>query len=514
MTWKRYVREYRGDLKAASRAYRSAKRNAPVLLNDVSLLSRTSVARLLYPASVKEVQDAVRGAAHVCVRGTAHSMGGHTLLTGATCLDMGAMNNILVRTRDVIVGAGVTWKDLLLALDAKGRTVMCMQSYADFSVGGSVAVNAHGPSNDVLVHSVDAFDMVLADGRLAVCTRRQNSDLFANALGGYGLLGVICSVTLTTIPNTLLRQASFVQSLPLRSLLAWQNKQSSGTPPKKCMFTVRVDTTSRDQRKAFSHATAIAWQDTGVAATERLNAQHAGSMQEMLQTFFGEVQRATLSTSIGVWIAKKVMTKRGERSIDSGKDAAARISTNQMRYQLCKYVTPHQHSPHTFILFESFLPRNAHVVASFLTDVREKVVPNMHELANALDPVFLLSLYIRFVEPDTTTTLSYAHAPRVSFVFYFKVARDEESVARYDAACARLVATTLAHGGSFYLPYRACFDCDQLRSSYPNVDAFAACKRARDPTSKFMNAFGETVMACGTSDSSRAKLSHQPARAK
>lgn len=483
MHWKEYVRKHRGDLKAASRAYRSVSRGTQ--LNDVSLLSATSVARVVYPETISDIQRVVKESSAVCVRGTAHSMGGQTLWPDATCIDMVRMTSVKVRRHDVVVGAGLTWHALLFTLDAKGRTVTCMQSYADFSVGGSVSVNAHGPSADVLVNSVKAFVIVRADGRRVTCSRTAHRDLFESALGGYGLFGIIVSVTLLTRPNTLLRQKSFVDALPLSKLLAWYDTQRRDG--KVCMYTVRVTTTGED---AFSKAAAIAWEDTSVyAELEAHPLRHVGAIQQVMNT----MQRATLSTSIGVWIAKKVMTTHGERDIDSASNTNVRLSMNQLRYQLCEYVTPHAHSPHTFLLFESFLPRSA--VRRFLADVRRILV---NVTADAFGPIFLLSLYIRFVEPDTTTRLAYAPKERVSFVFYFKVALDH--AVEYDAVCRQLVEITLHHKGCFYLPYRVCFTCDQLLSAYPRISSFIRTKRKYDPHGKFTNWFARRVEECAVVD--------------
>ena len=479
MQWKEYVTAHRGDMKAASRAYRSAGRSTD--LNDVSLLSSTPVARVVYPETISDVQRVVKESSIVCVRGTAHSMGGHTLWPHATCIDTARMTSVQVRRNDVVVGPGVSWHALLFALDAKGRTVTCMQSYADFSVGGSVSVNAHGPTTDVLVNSVKAFVIVLADGRRVTCSRSAHRDLFESAIGGYGLLGIIVSITLSTRPNTLLRQKSFADALPLSKLLAWYDAQRRDR--KVCMYTVRAATTGKN---AFSEAVAIAWEDTSVAAelgTHPL--RHAGAIQQVMNT----LQRATLSTSIGVWIAKKVMTTRGERDIDSAANTDLRMSMNQMRYQLCEYVTPHAHSPHTFLLFESFLARST--MLRFLADVRRTLAG---VASDAFGPIFLLSMYIRFVEPDTTTRLAYAPDERVSFVFYFKVARDHAS--EYDSVCRHLVGATLRHGGCFYLPYRVCFTCEQLRSAYPHVSTFMHTKRRYDPRGKFASWFAKRVEQC------------------
>ena len=134
--WKDYVRLHNGNMKAAKKMYRSnagpnAKKET-LLQNDVSLLSSTFVSRVVIPKTITEVVHVVRRSRHVCVFGSAHSMGGHTLWPNAVRIDMRDMNGVKVSHNgtQVKVGAGITWRDLLEALDKRGLTVRCMQSYA------------------------------------------------------------------------------------------------------------------------------------------------------------------------------------------------------------------------------------------------------------------------------------------------------------------------------------------------------------------------------------------------
>jgi FAD/FMN-containing dehydrogenase len=47
-----------------------------------------------------------------------------------------------------------------------------------------------------LIADVESFDLIDAQGQMRHCSRTQNSELFRLAVGGYGLFGVIYSVTL------------------------------------------------------------------------------------------------------------------------------------------------------------------------------------------------------------------------------------------------------------------------------------------------------------------------------
>jgi hypothetical protein len=83
-----------------------------------------------------------------------------------------------------------------------------MQSYNDFSVGGSLGVNVHARDMRYgsLLGTVEAITVLLADGSLVTADRNTNTDLFYAAIGGYGLLGIIVDATLSLTDNDRLQR--------------------------------------------------------------------------------------------------------------------------------------------------------------------------------------------------------------------------------------------------------------------------------------------------------------------
>ena len=81
-------------------------------------------------------------------------------------------------------------------MDPHGLSVRIMQSYSNFTVGGSVSVNCHGRyiGKGPLVNSVRAVQMVRAEGQVLEMT--PESALFRGLFGGYGGLGVATEVEL------------------------------------------------------------------------------------------------------------------------------------------------------------------------------------------------------------------------------------------------------------------------------------------------------------------------------
>jgi FAD/FMN-containing dehydrogenase len=192
----------------------SAMQSAPgVLIENVSRLYTVQVAKAVVPSSVQEVVQAMRGwPGPVAVGGARYSMGGQTGAPGGLHIDMRAMNALVwlnAARHTVRVQAGMRWRDLQDHLDPHDLAVRTMQSYSNFTVGGSVSVNVHGRyvGHGPIGGSVRALQIVLASGEVREASRQQHPDLFRAALGGYGGLGVITEVELDLDSNTAMERS-------------------------------------------------------------------------------------------------------------------------------------------------------------------------------------------------------------------------------------------------------------------------------------------------------------------
>ena len=114
-----------------------------------------------------------------------------------------------------MVDAGVEWPALVAALVERqqGRArqwgIAQKQTGADrLTIGGALSANAHGRGLQMapFVGDVESFDLVDAAGALRRCSRTENRELFQLAIGGYGLFGVVTSVTLRLVPRRKVRR--------------------------------------------------------------------------------------------------------------------------------------------------------------------------------------------------------------------------------------------------------------------------------------------------------------------
>ncbi len=181
-----------------------------IVLDDVSRLSATRVERLVMPLCPEDVFEALEWAQErglpVAARGTKHSMGGHSLAAGGVAIDMGQVRHVRydAAAQSCHCGAGALWADVICELNRHGKAPRTLQSYATFSVGGSVSVNAHGITSDEALGEAVRAAMVLrldAEGRRETALAARGTELLACVVGGFGLFGVLWEVEVAVTDN-------------------------------------------------------------------------------------------------------------------------------------------------------------------------------------------------------------------------------------------------------------------------------------------------------------------------
>ena len=205
-----------------------------LLVNDVTRLNPIAVSRVIAPTTTEEIVDAVRRhPGPISIGGARHSMGGQIASSGALHLDMRAFDKILAFSpsgKTITVQAGTRWRQIQERIDPADLSVAIMQSYADFTVGGSLAVNVHGRyvGNGPLILSAQSVNVVLADGTVVEASPRQNPEIFYGAIGGYGGLGVITEARFALADNVRVRRQH--RTMPLSAYRAYFDAQVRGSP--------------------------------------------------------------------------------------------------------------------------------------------------------------------------------------------------------------------------------------------------------------------------------------------
>src|SRR5207245_305638 len=82
-------------------------------------------------------------------------------------------------------------------------------------VSGSLSANMHGRGLTLppFISDIESFKLLNARGQLVNCSRSENPELFSLAIGGYGLFGVVYSVTLRLVPRRKLERVVEVRTI-------------------------------------------------------------------------------------------------------------------------------------------------------------------------------------------------------------------------------------------------------------------------------------------------------------
>ncbi|MBI3395979.1 MAG: FAD-dependent oxidoreductase, partial [Spirochaetia bacterium] len=139
---------------------------APTIVNDITQINPIPVDEVVVPKTVDEVRELVRThRGPISIGGGHFSMGGQTASEQTLHLDMRGLNRIVSfspDTKTITVEAGITWRAIQETIDRKNLSLKIMQSYSNFTVGGSLSVNVHGRyvGQGPLIGSVKAIKVV------------------------------------------------------------------------------------------------------------------------------------------------------------------------------------------------------------------------------------------------------------------------------------------------------------------------------------------------------------------
>ena len=138
-------------------------------------------------------------------RGNGRSYG-DAALNPALTLSMLGMNRLQAfdsRTGSLACEAGVMLADILETFVPRGWFPPVVPGTKFVTVGGMIAADVHGKNHHLegsFGAHVESLTLATADGKLRVCNRSENTDLFRATIGGMGLTGVILSASFPLKP--------------------------------------------------------------------------------------------------------------------------------------------------------------------------------------------------------------------------------------------------------------------------------------------------------------------------
>jgi FAD/FMN-containing dehydrogenase len=440
----------------------------PSTVNDVSQLNPIRVGRIIEPTTIDGIVTAVRDhPGPIAIGGARHSMGGQIATPGALHLDMRRFNKVLAfspTSRTITAQAGATWRQIQEVIDGSDLSIRIMQSYANFTVGGSLSVNGHGRYVGLgpLIHAVQSFRIVLANGSLVEASPTTESEIFFAAIGGYGALGVITDATVELTDNVRVKRATEV--MPIGAYRQY--------------FADRV----RGRESPVFHSANIFPDDyTTVRAVTHSRTSEPVTISDRLIP----LGQPYAWNRLGFWIAtESPLGTTILRLLEPIYFTGAPVTWRN--YEASRDVAelePASRDGSTYLLQEYFVP----------VDRFDAFTPRLREVLRRHE-VNVLNVSIRHAAPDPGSLLAWARSEVFAFVLYYKQGTDAAARAAAGAWSRELIDAALSVGGSYYLPYQLHATEEQFARAYPRAGEFLAVKRRLDPANKFRNQFVERYL--------------------
>jgi FAD/FMN-containing dehydrogenase len=408
----------------------------------------------------------------ISVSGCRHSMGGQQFATDSVCIDTRSLDRVLSFDREnglIEAEAGIQWPKLIRTyLDAqpdgaKQWGIAQKQTGADtFTLGGSFSSNVHGRGLVMkpLISNVESFTLINADGKSVRCSRHENDELFRVAIGGYGLFGLIDTVTLRLVPRQKLRRV--VEIIRAGDL----PKQFEARIAQKFLygdFQFSVDEKSPDflQRGVFSCYKPIDEHEPIVAKRELLD----GDWLELLRLAYTDREKAFKRYS-DYYLATNGQTYWSD--------------TNQLSAYLPNYAQKMREliggDESSLIITEIYVPR---------ADL-PKFLASAAELLRSTRTMVIYGT-VRLIEKDDESLLAWAKEPYACIIFNLLTLHTAPDIEASARSFRGLIDLAIARGGSYYLTYHKFAKPEQVLACYPQFKQFLDLKRKYDPAERFQS---------------------------
>src|SRR6059058_4183072 len=433
-----------------------AESEREIWVNDVhSQLNRIRVRELLTPRTRDELAEIVRSASRkglpISVSGCRHSMGGQQFASDSICIDSRSLDHVISFDQEhglVEAEAGIQWPRLIRTyLDAQANSakqwgIAQKQTGADtFTLGGSLSSNVHGRG-------------------LTMKPLISNNELFRLAIGGYGLFGLIESVTLRLVPRQKLRRVVEIiraSDLPKR----FEERIAQNFLYGDFQFSVDEKSTDFLQRGVFSCYQPIDEREPIVAKKELRD----DDWLELLRLAYTDRGKAF---------------KRYSDYYLSTNGQTYWSDTNQLGAYLPNYAQKIRNQiggdESSLIITEIYVPRGD--LPDFLAQAAELL--RSHRT---------IAIYgtVRLIEKDNESFLAWAKEPYACIIFNLLTFHTSDGIEASARAFRGLIDLAIARGGSYYLTYHKFAKSEQVMACYPQFKQFLDLKRKYDPTERFQS---------------------------
>ena len=399
-------------------------------------------------------------------------MGGQQFLRGEDLLDLRGLDRFidLDSARGLIeVEAGIQWPALVEAchavqggIDRARWGIAQKQTGADdLTLGGALSANVHGRGLRMapIISNVESFDLLGPNGVVRTCSRTENADRFALAVGGYGLFGVITRVSLRLVRRQkLLRIVRLLDADELMNHL----EARMGAGDLFGDFQFSVDETSPDYLRH------------GVCAT-----------YEPVDDATPVVRVRSITSGEWLHLMELAHTDRGRafrEYTDFYRATAGQIYWSDV-HQLGPYVPNYAQ----VIRERSGVEDWTSLAITELYVPRKRLASFLEASARVLREREAIVTYgtVRLIQRDTESFLPWAQDDFACVILNLLVRHTPAGLVFSAEVFRDLIDLALAHSGTYYLTYHRHATRAQLLRGHPRIMEFIQRKRELDPESVF-----------------------------
>ncbi len=436
------------------------------LVNDVTQLNPIEVSKVVSPKSIVDIQQAISATkGKVSIGGGRFSQGGQIALEDHLHLDMREFNQVISfspSSKEITVQSGIRWRDIQDVIDPEDLSIKIMQSYSNFTVGGSLSVNVHGRymGEGPIIRSVKSIKVVLADGSIVNASPDENSEVFFGVIGGYGGLGVIAEATLELVPNVKVGRETDYMTIDKYTTFFEQNVKNNPS-----VVFHNADIYPPD----YTHVNSVSWVNT----EKPLTVQDKLISRNKDYWWQPKAAKFVADTDLGKWMRQYIFEPIQYSS------EAVQWRNYEASYDV-RELEPKSRKDETYVLREYFVP----------IDRFDSFSAKMSAIFKAYD-VNVLNVSIRHALPDTGSLLAWARNEVFAFVVYYRQGTSEQHKEEVKAWSREMIDVVISEGGAYYLPYQLHATTEQFHNAYPRAGEFFELKKKLDPNNRFSNKLWE-----------------------
>ncbi len=437
------------------------------IVNDVTHLNPILVAKVETPHTVEELQNIIKTTDKpVCIGGGRFSMGGQTASSHSLHIDMRKLNKVLdfsAQEKTIKVQSGIRWCDIQHHIDQHNLSIKIMQTYANFTVGGSLSVNCHGRYIGLgpVILSVKSLDVILANGELLHTSPTVKPEIFYACVGCYNAIGVIVNVELELTENVTVKRSHTKMRRDEYKNFFFNNVREN------------IDVVFHNgdiYPPLYKNIRAVSWTKTNEKPTEKPRLMPLAAVYPIERYFIGAFSKSRFGKWRREFIIDPIVFGRKKihwRNYEAGYDVLE--------------LEPESRKESTYVLQEYFV-----------------AVEKFNDFASLMAEIFIrhnvnvINVSIRHAKADSGSMLAWAREEVFAFVVWYKQGTTETDKNKVAVWTRELIHAAVSLNGSYYLPYQPHATAEQFQRAYPNAQKLFELKKKLDPDYKFRNIIWDT----------------------